>query len=132
MTGRAPGPALADFEALAFETDAFDHRAHVYVAWQLVRTVDLLTAIRRYREMLIRLTRRLGVPDKYHETITWYYLLAVAEAARGPCRDDWATFEASHPRLFEKHLGAVRRHYSSERLHSPEARRSFLLPDLAG
>ena len=128
----APGPGIEAFESLHFDVEAFDHRAHVYVAWQYVRKFDLLTAIRRYRDTLIRLTARLGVPDKYHETMTWFYLVAVAEAATGRSRDDWAIFEASNPDLFARNPAAIRRHYTADRLNSPAARQSFVLPDLAG
>ena len=128
----APGPDIAAFEALDFDVAAFDHTAHVYVAWQYVRSFDLLTAIGRYRDTLIRLTTKLGVPDKYHETITWFYLVAVSEGATGRCRDDWSAFQTSNPALFARNPSAIRRHYSPERLGSPAARRAFVLPDLAG
>lgn len=129
---RRPGPDIEAFEALEFDVERFDHEAHVYVAWQYVRSLDLLTAIGRYRDTLIRLTEKLGVPDKYHETITWFYLVAVSEGATGQCRDDWATFRRLNPTLFEREPGAIRRHYSPARLMSPAARQTFVLPDLAG
>ncbi len=127
-----PGPDIRSFEALDFDVEGFDHTAHVYVAWQYVRSYDLLTAIGRYRDTLMRLTRKLGVPDKYHETITWFYMVAVSEGARGRCREDWALFRKSNPALFARNPSAVSRHYSSERLDSPAARAAFVLPDLAG
>ena len=129
---KPPGPSIADFEALRFDPEDFDHQAHVYVAWQYAREADLLTAIRRYRETLIRLTSKLGIPGKYHETITWFYMVAVAEAATGECRDDWDRFVVTHPALFERNPSAIRRHYSPDRLNSATARASFVLPDLAG
>ena len=129
---RPPGPDIAAFETLDFDVEHFDHTAHVYVAWQYVRAYDLLTAIGRYRDTLIRLTAKLGVPDKYHETITWFYLVAVSEGATGHCRDDWRAFCDSNPGLFERNPSAIRRHYSTERLNSPIARAAFVLPDLAG
>ena len=129
---RPPGPDIPAFESLDFDVERFDHTAHVYVAWQYVRTTDLLTAIGRYRDTLIRLTRKLGVPDKYHETITWFYMVAVSEGATGRCREDWSLFVKSNPELFARNPSAVGRHYSPERLASPVAREAFVLPDLAG
>jgi len=126
-----PGPSLQQFEALDFDPDTFDHEAHVYVAWCYVRECELLEAIRRCRDTLRRLTTRLGIPDKYHETITWFYLVAVAEAASGSAVHDWWQFKRANPALFRRSPSIVRRFYSEGRLMSDLARSSFVLPDLA-
>lgn len=126
-----PGPSLARFEALDFAIEDFNHESHVFVAWSYLQAYDLVESIRRYRETLLRLTAKLGIADKYHETITWFYLVAVAEAARGDARHDWAVFKALNPGLLRSKPGLVRKFYSEERLMSAAARHLFLLPDRA-
>ena len=123
------GPDIAEFEALDFDVETFDHIAHVYVAWQYVRDLDLLEAISRYRDTLRRLTDQLGVPGKYHETLTWFYLIKIAEQATGTARTDWAVFRRSNPSLFQRSPGLVEAYYSADRLASKEARAQFMLPD---
>ena len=130
MTG-APGPSLPEFEAHAFEVESFDHEAHVYVAWQYIQAYDLLESINRFRSTLIQLTRKLGIPGKYHETITWFYMIAVAEGATGQAKDNWDLFKSRNPEMFRRSPGIIRDYYSEGRLMSDEAQATFLLPDLA-
>ena len=130
MTG-APGPSLPEFEAHAFEVASFDHEAHVYVAWQYIQAYDLLESINRFRSTLIQLTRKLGIPGKYHETITWFYMIAVAEGATGQAKNNWDLFKTRNPEMFRRNPGMIRDYYSKGRLMSDEARSTFLLPDLA-
>jgi hypothetical protein len=126
----APGPTLTAFESLDFDVATFNHECHVAVAWRYLQQYDLLDAISRYRDTLRRLTVRIGVPDKYHETITWFYLIAVAEGATGEARDDWFVFRDRNPALFQREPSIVRRFYSADRLGSDVARQHFVLPDL--
>ena len=64
------GPTISAFEALEVDPETFNHAAHMFVAWSYLQKYDLSTSLPRYRETLKRLTRKLGVPDKFHETIT--------------------------------------------------------------
>jgi len=126
-----PGPSLAEFEAHAFEVESFDHEAHVYVAWLYLQEYNLLESIDRFRSTLMHLTREQGIPGKYHETVTWFYMIAVAEGATGPARDDWDLFRSCNPAMFRRRPGVIRDYYSEGRLMSDKARTTFLLPDLA-
>jgi len=83
-----PGPSIAEFESLDIDPNHFDHEAHVYVAWAYLQKFGLLASIDRYSTVLQRLTMKFGVPEKYHETITWFYLLATAERACGSAAED--------------------------------------------
>ena len=125
----APGPGVAEFEACTFDVAAFDHRAHVFVAWQYLLDCQLATAIQRYARVLRRLTASLGVPEKYHETITWFFLIEIAGRLDQQGRSDWETFERRNPDLVQDARGVLTRRYSPERLASDAARRCFLLPD---
>lgn len=126
-----PGPTLEQFEALDVVPAEFDHEAHIYVAWSYLQRFDLLTSIDRYRSVLRRLTQKFGVPDKYHETITWFYLIDVAERAKNSAASDWSSFKQRNPELFVRNPAIIRRFYSETRLMSDEARRTFVLPDLS-
>jgi hypothetical protein len=126
-----PGPTIEAFEALDVVPDEFDHEAHMYVAWSYLQRFDLLASIDRYRSVLRRLTQKLGVPGKYHETITWFYLIAVAERATGDAATDWTAFKNLNAELFARSPGIIQRFYSNTRLMSEEARQSFVLPDLS-
>ena len=126
----APGPGIDAFEALDFDVAQFDHEAHVYVAWLYLQQYDQLEAISRYRDTLKRLTASLGIPEKYHETITWFYMIAVAENATGKAADNWSTFKDANAALFRRHPSLICSYYSNTLLESPLARGSFVLPDI--
>jgi hypothetical protein len=127
----SPGPSIEEFEAHSFEVEGFNHEAHIYVAWQYLQTHELLESIDRFRSTLISLTRKLGIPGKYHETITWFYMIAVAEGAQGAARSDWALFKRENPAMFRGSPTLICDYYSEDRLMSDKARSTFLLPNLA-
>lgn len=127
----SPGPTIERFEALDIVPADFDHEAHIYVAWSYLQRFDLLASIERYRSVLRRLTEKFGVPDKYHETITWFYLIGVAERAIGEAASDWSGFRDQNPELFARNPSIIRRFYSESRLTSEAAKRTFVLPDLS-
>ena len=130
VTGPADAITLADFEAGRVDGASFDHAAHVRVAWQLLAEAPLQEAIARYTAALRRLTEKLGVPGKYHETITWFFLLLVAER-RGCCPTaDWTGFAAANPDVTRNPAAMLAKYYSPARLASEVARSTFLLPDL--
>ena len=124
-----PGPGVAAFEALDFDPDSFDHEAHVFVARELVTRYGQEEAGIRFSRTLKGLTDRLGIPDKFHETITRFYIIAIAERLRRSPDAGWQAFKAGNPDLFDGTL--LTSSYSPERLGSAEAHRYFLLPDLA-
>jgi len=73
----AIGPGIAELEAGTIDPEQFDHRAHVYVAWSYLRRYSLAESILRFTAALRRHTVKLGASDKYHETITWFYLIEI-------------------------------------------------------
>ena len=121
------GPDIESFEALRFDAAAFDHEAHVYVARELVLRYGQDDAATRYCRTLRRLTQQLGVPGKYHETITRFYIITIAERLRRRPADNWEHFRAANPDILDGTVLAAS--YSPERLAAAEARRHFLLPD---
>jgi hypothetical protein len=85
-------------------------------------------AVTRMRATLRRFAAAAGRPEKYHETITlfWVHLLSRTYAAsRGGSLED---IVHANPQLLEKNFPLA--YYSAERLFSDEARTSWVEPDL--
>ena len=122
-------PTIAAFEALDIDSARFDHEAHIFMARAYLRELDLLHAIDRYRSTLRQLTVKLGVPDKYHETITWFYMISVALRIHESPDADWIEFRRANEDLFEQNGAFLKAHYSAELLNSERARAGFVLPD---
>ncbi|HLU05862.1 MAG TPA: hypothetical protein VKZ91_04845 [Woeseiaceae bacterium] len=118
------------FEAGETDPGSFDHEAHVRVAWSYLHRYPAAIAIARFTSALRSLTTRLGANDKYHETISWFFLIVIAERRAACPNGDWQSFKKVNRDLFDG-SALLRRYYSRDRLDSPDARRVFLLPDLA-
>ena len=124
---------LANFESAELNPEDFTHEQHIRMAWLLLREADLLEAITRYREALKKITRKFGAETKYHETITWFFLVTIAERmetiASIHSKECWISFRTANWELFEGNPSWLERNYSGERLTSELARRQFVLPD---
>lgn len=118
---------IEQFESGQIDADLFDHEAHVYVAWLFVTTFELANAIARFDSALRRLTAGLGVPEKYHATITWFFLFQIAERYRE--NESWPAFKSRSPDLVSDSKAMLSRYYSKTRLVSDTARKQFVLPD---
>ena len=122
---------FAEFKAATVNPAEFDHEAHVLVAWCYLQDDDLLPAIEKYSAALKTLTRKLGVEGKYHETITWFYMIAVAERLEKSTRGAWLDFKSVNNDLFAREPSLIQQFYSNAHLMSENARRVFVLPDIA-
>lgn len=127
MTGEQ---LLRGFEECTVPAGSWRHRQHVEVAWLYLSRHPLLDALPRYAVGLKRLAASFGAADKYHETITWAFMLLVHERMeRAERSETWAEFEANNDDLFMWPSPILTRYYSEDRLWSDLARRVFVLPD---
>ena len=109
--------------------EGFHHASHLHVAWvYLAESSSVQQAADKMRQTLRRFAAAAGKPEKYHETITlfWVHLLAGEQAvSRAERLED---IVHGNPQLLEKNF--LLAYYSTERLFSDEARASWLEPDL--
>ena len=111
------------------EIKDFHHASHLHVAWvYLTESSSVQQAARKMRNTLRRFAAAAGKPEKYHETITlfWVHLLSRAHAAS--CARRLQEIVQANPQLLEKNFPLT--YYSKERLFSDEARTSWVEPDL--
>jgi hypothetical protein len=126
-------PLVCAFESATLDPARFHHREHLYVAWCYLSSLPLEDALARYVRHLRELTSALGVPDKFHATVTWAYVLLLHAAMdRAPGATFDALLEANPALLNHRHQsGAIYAFYDHEELESEEARRRFVLPKRA-
>jgi hypothetical protein len=122
-------PTIDSFENGTLDIGAFDHEAHVYIAWKLLEEDSFSAATLRFTSALQRLTRALGAEGKYHETISWFYMALIAERRSRRQSSGWSAFSGANPDLLSAPSALLEKHYSQERLWSDLAKRQFLLPD---
>ena len=124
-------PELLDrFVDSTLPADQFNHRQHVQVAWLFVRHHGMPAALSEFSAAIRRFADAKGAPGLYHETITWAFLLLIADRqARNPV-ESWEAFAAANPDLLTWKPSILNRYYSKELLASDLAKRTFLMPDL--
>lgn len=119
-----------DFEEGQLMHAAFDHRAHVRLAYVYLADHDDESALTMVREALQAFLRRHDIdPTKYHETMTRAWLLAVRHFMEGSLGSRSADdFIQANPALLDPQI--MTSHYSADLLFTERARAEFVEPDL--
>jgi len=120
------------FVDTSLPADQFHHHQHVHVAWMFVTTHGMPAALAEFSTAIKRFADAKGATGLYHETITWAFLLLIADRqARWPA-GTWDAFARENPDLLTWKPSILERYYSKELLGSEIAKRSFLMPDRHG
>jgi hypothetical protein len=123
-----------EFHRAVQETGAagghFGHREHLELTWTFLRRYETTRAASEITAGLRRVAEAHGQPERYHETITRFWIRMIDHASR--CTPTAETFEQllqARPFLLEKDL--IERHWTSTTLFSnPEARGAWVEPDI--
>ena len=119
---------FGDFLRGEIDGATFGHADHVHMAFEVLRRHrNFAEAAAAYSVALRRIAARAASPGAYHETITLAFLSLIAERMVDAPRDSFDEFVRDNPDLLDKDLLA--RWYAPERLMSPVARATFVLPD---
>ena len=117
------------FEACAVAPSQFTHEAHVRLAYVYLVESDVESAVQRMREALLTFIEHKGIPrSKFHETMTRAWVLAVRHFMDGSTSASSTDFIARNQELLDSKIMLT--HYSASVLFSPDARVSFVEPDL--
>lgn len=123
-----PDALLDRFVDTTLPSDEFHHEQHVHVAWMFIRRYGMPAALGEFTTAIKRFAAAKGANGLYHETITWAFLLLIAERqARTPAQT-WEAFAAANPDLLCWKPSVLERYYSSEVLKSDLARQVFVMP----
>jgi len=119
------------FEDCSLSPDEFTHDGHLRMAWIYVIAHPLHEAIALFCTDLRRYVTHLGDEAKYHETITWFYMIKVHErAVELDSANSWGEFQRHNKDLFERGGVLLKKNYQPATLSSAKAKTSFILPDL--
>jgi hypothetical protein len=119
---------VRDFESGLLGAGRFGHREHLWVAHAYLQMYPLEEALARFVARLKALTLALGVPEKFHATISWGYMIMIDEAMRRAPGVSFEVLLANNPLLLQPPAAALQGFYSRAELESDEARRRFVLP----
>ncbi len=107
----------------------FHHRQHVEVAWMFVRDHGMPAALSEFSAALKRFADAKGATGLYHETMTWAFLLLIADRQARTPATTFMEFADRNADLLSWKPSILDRYYSKELLASDLARRTFLMPD---
>lgn len=128
----APDALLTRFIDTTLPASEFHHEQHVHVAWLFVRQYGMPAALGEFTAAIKRFADAKGAHGLYHETITWAFLLLIAERQARSNTATWEDFTVANPDLLVWKPSILSRYYSKELLASDLARRTFVMPDLIG
>jgi CDP-diacylglycerol--glycerol-3-phosphate 3-phosphatidyltransferase len=107
----------------------FHHREHLRLAWYLIRRSGGEEATRIVADGIRRFATRHGQADKYHETLTLFWVRIVRHLIdRQPDIVAFEEFLAAFPQLLDKALPS--QHWSHETMQGQAARAHWVEPDL--
>ena len=107
----------------------FHHRDHLRLAWLLIRRLDVESAGSAIASGIQRFAARHGHAEKYHETLTQFWVRIVGHMVRvRPDIIDFETFIATFPQLLD--TGLPYRHWQHETMGTATARARWVEPDL--
>jgi hypothetical protein len=121
---------LREFEACRTAPDAFNHAAHVKLAYLYLCANPPEIAAQAMKASLQTCIAHCGIDaSKFHETITKAWVLAVHHFMTKASTDcpSASAFMAAHPELLDSRIMLT---HSAETLFSPDARRAFAQPDI--
>ncbi|MDP2053275.1 MAG: hypothetical protein Q8L75_06545 [Acidobacteriota bacterium] len=118
------------FTSAALPADQFHHEQHVRVAWLFVCRHGMPAALGEFTTAIKRFAAAKGAHGLYHETITWAFLLIIAERQAREPQVDWPAFASANQDLLTWKPSILDRYYSKALLASALAKRTYLMPDL--
>jgi hypothetical protein len=132
-TSTADDDTLLAFEQGTLDPSQFSHRLHLTLAWRYLQREGFPEGAQQFRHHLQRYVAKVGAQSKYHETITWAYLVLLNEelCLRSSPGENFDTMIQRRPDLLDHRNGPIARCYSKAQLESSEARRVFMLPTVA-
>lgn len=118
------------FEDATLPNESFHHSDHVKMAFLYLQMYSPLEALERFCSALKHFATAHGKQDRYHETITWAFLLLIRERqARTAAPCTWEQFAALNPDLLGWSPNILAKYYRAETLASPLAKSVFIFPD---
>ena len=108
----------------------FHHRDHLRLAWLVVRRDGAEAGEQAVADGIRRFAAAHGHAERYHETLTRFWVRLIAHVARASATADegFDALLAAHPRLLDAELPL--RHWSREALFGSAARAAWSPPDL--
>lgn len=111
--------------------EIFNHEAHLRLAWIHLTNYGLEQSLIRIPRQLKEYVVFAGAADKYNHTLTLAAIYAVDHFRSKTAPASFPDFIKQFPELKNQFRELMQSHYSFDIFKSPEARHTFMQPDLA-
>lgn len=122
------------FKQQKVSEEGFGHINHLKVAWFYVFNYPIVEAKEQFHKNIIALTKELGAEEKYHTTVTDFFLdyLLHLKYYLGPSEleEGWLQIENFCPLLIKDAKHLIGFYYSKELIESLEAKNNFIEADI--
>jgi len=118
------------FKNCTLDPKAFNHEAHLRLAWIHINRYGLDNAIKNLCVQIQQYATKLGMPDKYNETLTIAAIKAVNHFKLRSNTSDFQSFITENHRLKYNFKELLSHHYLTDIFTSESAKKKFLEPDL--
>jgi hypothetical protein len=90
LSGLSDERLLEEFARGTLAAESFHHADHGRMAFLYLHKYPVTEALERFCGALARLAESQGRPERYHETVTWAYVLLIRERlAQAGRRQSW-------------------------------------------
>ena len=117
------------FEDCTLSPENFHHQDHVRLAWLYLRQHPTLAALAKFSQGLKKFAASLDKSARYHETVTWAYILLIQERMARGGEESWQAFAEKNADLLNWQDNILKNYYAEETLKSDLAKRVFIFPD---
>ncbi|GAA0213442.1 hypothetical protein GCM10009123_20870 [Kangiella japonica] len=123
------------FKKQQVEAGEFNHLAHLKVAWSYIHEYSPAEARERFHCDIIKLTQVLGAEEKYHRTLTDFFIDYLYQVkwylnCELPGAESWELVEQKCPLLIHNAKQLVNFYYSEGCINSVEARTQYVEADI--
>ncbi len=125
------------FKKQQIEPSEFNHLAHLKVAWDYIGEYSVTQAQAResFHRDIIQLTKVLGAEEKYHRTLTDFFLDYLYQVKwylnhNGTSSESWALVEQECSLLIKNAKKLISYYYSDELINSDLARTQYVDADI--
>ena len=123
------------FKKQQIEANEFNHLAHLKVAWDYICEYSPAQAREHFHRDIIQLTKVLGAEEKYHRTLTDFFLDYLYQikwyfCSESSSSESWSEVEEHCPLLIQNAKKLVGFYYSDELINSAKAKTQYVEADI--
>jgi hypothetical protein len=119
-----------EFENGTLSPELFHHKDHVKMVWLYLKKYDLLESLAKFSQSLKNFAKINGAEQRYHETITFAYVLIINERLKQSENTyTWEEFAERNSDLLDWTSNILKKYYREDTLNSAFAKKTFVFPD---